>query len=150
VSRIAWPDLPSLCVVARALPTDPVALVVAQFGRDGADRLLRCVENSRAYILTVGIAAPTVVDMSIETSTRHFAGHFFADATVCCDFCGTKAETQGACGAEAQTLAGGIAKAHAKVFQKWTETTVPVREGRKTYALVRDACPACAATRVAS
>jgi hypothetical protein len=81
--------------------------------------------------------------MSTQIETYHLGAYFFADANVLCDFCGAKSETQGACGAGAREDASGSAKAHAKVAQKWTETTVPVREGRKTYALVRDRCAAC-------
>lgn len=65
--------------------------------------------------------------MSIEFEKHHTAGHLFADANMRCDFCGATSETQSACGAGASDAAISAAKAHAKVSQGWTETTVPVR-----------------------
>ena len=85
----------------------------------------------------------------VISEIRREAGFSFAEAQLRCDFCDATSEPQSACGGHCRGDAADGAKAHAKVFQKWTTTTVPIKEGRKRYALLRDKCAACTSQNVA-
>lgn len=81
--------------------------------------------------------------MSTNVATEHLAGMYFARACLACDFCDAKSEEQGACGVGANDLACAAARAHARVSQGWTDTTVAIGSGRKRYSLLKDICPGC-------
>lgn len=81
--------------------------------------------------------------MSATLRQYELSGFSFAESRIRCDFCGALSGKQGACGAGSGNDAIASAHAHAIVTQGWGQTTRPVVDGRKRYALVRDLCPPC-------